>query len=163
MDSHVIAGYLVDKYGRDDKLYPKDIVKRAQVDSRLFFNACNLFARSRMLFEPILFEQSPKLDEWRMNYIAKNWETLDRFVSETPYVCGNELTIADLCLIASISSACNIIKIDPATYPNLTKWIERMKQLPYYQEKNGNGADLIQQIILDTVEKNAKSKTDAIS
>ena len=37
-ESRPIATYLCDKYGQDDKLYPKDLKLRATVDSRLFFD-----------------------------------------------------------------------------------------------------------------------------
>lgn len=47
-DSHAIGIYLVQKFGKDDKLYPKDFLKRTLVNERLFFEASFLFAR---LFE----------------------------------------------------------------------------------------------------------------
>ena len=37
-ESRPIATYLCGKYGKDDKLYPKDLGVRATVDSRLFFD-----------------------------------------------------------------------------------------------------------------------------
>ena len=37
-ESRPIAGYLVNKYGKNDKLYPKDPVLRAKVDQRLYFD-----------------------------------------------------------------------------------------------------------------------------
>lgn len=157
MDSHVICGYLADKYGNDESLYPKDLVKRAHVDARLFYNGCNVFCRIRFLFEPIFFDKWQKLDEWRVKYIEKLWEVIDRFVAESPYVCGNELTIADLCLISSLSSVDQIVKIDLVAYPNLIDWMERMRQLPYYQEKNGSGAETLQKLIAETLFKNANA------
>lgn len=47
-DSHAIGIYLVQKFAKDDKLYPKDFLKRTLVNERLFFEASFLFAR---LFE----------------------------------------------------------------------------------------------------------------
>lgn len=157
VDSHVICGYLVDKYGKNDKLYPKDVAKRALVDARLYYDACNVFSRIRFLFEPIFYEKWTKFDEWRLQYIEKLWEVVDRFVLETSYVCGNEMTIADLCLVATISSIDEIVRIDSTTYPNLTKWYKRMHQLPYYQHVNGVGAKSIQQVVRDALINNAKS------
>ena len=38
-DSHVINGYLVDKYGGiDDSLYPTDMQERAKVNQKLHFD-----------------------------------------------------------------------------------------------------------------------------
>jgi glutathione S-transferase len=38
-------GYLVQQYGNDDSLYPKDPTKRAVVDQRLYFDAGTLSKR----------------------------------------------------------------------------------------------------------------------
>lgn len=35
--------YLTQKYGKDDKLYPKDLQKRALIDNMLYFDASSLF------------------------------------------------------------------------------------------------------------------------
>ena len=37
-ESRPIATYLISKYGKDDKLYPKDVTTRAIVDQRLYFD-----------------------------------------------------------------------------------------------------------------------------
>lgn len=37
-DCHAICTYLVEKYAKTDKLYPKDLVQRAFVDQRLHFD-----------------------------------------------------------------------------------------------------------------------------
>ena len=37
-ESRVAAAYLVNKYGKDDKLYPKDPETRAMVDQMLYFD-----------------------------------------------------------------------------------------------------------------------------
>ena len=37
-ESRPIATYLISKYGKDDKLYPKDVTTRAVVDQRLYFD-----------------------------------------------------------------------------------------------------------------------------
>ena len=52
-DSQAICGYLVDKYAKDDKLYPKELKLRAKCNQRLIFNATNLFERLRDIGTPI--------------------------------------------------------------------------------------------------------------
>lgn len=51
-DSHAINCYLVDKYGKDDSFYPKDLQKRAVVDQRLYFD-CVLFPKLLAIFVSI--------------------------------------------------------------------------------------------------------------
>jgi hypothetical protein len=47
LQSHAINAYLVNKYAKDDSLYPKDPQKRAIVDQRLHFDSGVLFPRMR--------------------------------------------------------------------------------------------------------------------
>lgn len=48
-ESRAIAGYLVDKYGKDDSLYPKDLKKRALVNQRLYFDSSSLYVKIRAI------------------------------------------------------------------------------------------------------------------
>lgn len=48
-DSHAINSYLADKYGKNDSLYPKDLVARSRVNEKLYFDTGFLFCRYRFL------------------------------------------------------------------------------------------------------------------
>lgn len=156
VDSHVICGYLVNNYGSDDKLYPRDVAKRALVDSRLYYDAANVFCRLRFLAEPVFYEKSTEWPEEKVRYIEKIFEVLDSFVSDSPYMCGDDITIADFALVSSISSLNIIAPIDPVGFPKLAEWMERMAELPYYEEKNGYGGKLLQDLALEMVKTNAE-------
>lgn len=153
-DSHAICAYLVEKYADSDRLYPKDLVKRALVDSRLHFDSGHLFCRLRMLFEPIFYNQSKEMPEDRINYIRVQWDILDRFLQDSPYVCGDDLTIADFCLVATAASLTEIVPMDPVAHANILKWIERLSKLPYYEEANGIGARDVQSAVRTVLKKN---------
>lgn len=152
-DSHAICSYLVDKYGENDSLYPKDLVRRAHVNARLYFDSGFLFARLRYLFEPIFFMGESVIPQWKVEYIQKCWITMERFLETGNYVCGNELTIADFCCIATISSIDKIAVIDAEKFPKLFAWTKRMEALPFYNTENAGGAAAFQKSLLKTVAK----------
>lgn len=101
VDSHAICAYLSEKYGETDRLYPKNLVERALVDSRLHFDSGHLFARMRFLYEPILYYKSAEMPEDRIEYVQRMWDIMEKFLGESAYVCGDELSIADFSLVAT--------------------------------------------------------------
>lgn len=155
-DSHAICAYLSEKFGKTDRLYPKDLVRRAQVDARMHFDSGHLFARLRFLFEPVLFHKQTELPADRVQYIQTAWDILERFVETTAFVCGDEMTIADFCLIATASSVCDIAPLDPVKHANIIRWMDRMSKLRHYEEINGARAKALQDLVRDTLTKNAK-------
>lgn len=139
-DSHAICAYLVSKYAKSDRLYPKDLEKRALIDSRLHFDSGHLFCRLRMLFEPIFYHKSKEMPKERIKYIQLMWDILNRFVEKTPYVCGDDMTIADLCILATATSLTDLAPMDLAKHKAIFEWINRMSKLSYYDEINAVGA-----------------------
>lgn len=154
-DSHAIVAYLSERYGKTDRLYPKDLIKRAIVDSRLHFDSSHLFSRLRFIFEPIWHGLIKELPEERVGYVRTSYDILERILADNgPYLCGDGMTIADLCCIASVSTICVLVTIDPKTHPNLTKWIERMSSLPYYEEKNAVGVKKVNEVVGELLKQN---------
>lgn len=159
-DSHAICGYLVGKYAADDKLYPKDLAKRSNVDARLHFDSGHLFARGRMLYEPILYHGSTDCSVEKIEYIQKCWDIMEEFLKEEPYLCGSELTIADLCCITSVTTIDDVVTIDEKKYPKLLNWITRVSELSYYKEINDEGAKIVKCLFKEKLAENRlKCKT----
>ncbi|XP_037953511.1 glutathione S-transferase 1-like [Teleopsis dalmanni] len=156
IDSHAICSYLVEKYGKDDKLYPKDLVKRAQVDARLHLDSGHLFARLRMLYEPILYYGSTDCSIDKIAYIQKCYDILENFLKEHTYLCGEELTIADFCCVATVTSVDDVAPIDEYKFPKVLAWMKRLAELPYYDEINRTGAEELKQIFREKLTENRK-------
>lgn len=153
-ESHAIMIYLVSKYGKDDSLYSKDIVKQAKLNAALHFESGVLFARMRFLFEPILLRGCAEMPADKTEYIEKAYQLLeDTLVDE--YVVGNSPTIADFSCISTISSLMGVIPVEQSKYPKILAWVERLKTLPYYEEANGSGAVQLSSAVLASKEKNA--------
>ncbi|XP_076650582.1 glutathione S-transferase 1-1-like isoform X2 [Halictus rubicundus] len=137
-ESRAIMTYLVGQYGKDDSLYPKDPKKRAIVDQRLYFDACNLYKALAEYYYPMFFANKPK-DQEKYEMIDKALTFLETFLENETYVAGKTMTVADLAILATVTSldACGY---DLSTYKNTLRWLANMKKVvPKYEEANGAG------------------------
>ncbi|KAH8406791.1 hypothetical protein KR222_003432, partial [Zaprionus bogoriensis] len=135
-DSHAICSYLVDKYGKTDELYPKELVKRAHVQQRLYFDASVLFMSLKSISASFFLRGETLVPQEKVDNVRDGCRHLETFLGESLYVTGNSLTIADLCCVATVSSMESIVDINAKTYPKIGAWLDRMRQLPYYEQAN---------------------------
>jgi len=141
-DSHAIGPYLVNTYGKDDSLYPKDPRKKAIVDQRLQFDCGTLYPRLRKIAYPVLFQGEDQVYEEHKTALDEALGFLDVFLEGNNFVAGDKLTIADCCLAATVSSIAAIgWSIEP--YANVSNWISRCAlEIPDYANANQAGADM---------------------
>lgn len=125
-ESRAIMGYLVEKYGKDDKLYPKDPQQRAVINQRLYFDQGTLYQRFADYFYPQLFAKQPASED-NEKKMMDALDFLDKFLAKSKYVAGDSMSIADLSILATISSY-DVAKVDMSKYENVTGWYERMRK-----------------------------------
>ncbi|KAM8712805.1 hypothetical protein ACLKA7_013177 [Drosophila subpalustris] len=135
-DSHAIICYLVSKYAKDDSLYPKDLLKRAVVDQRLYFESGVVFANALRSVTAGLIRGIKVVPKERIQAIVEVYEFLETFLKDNDYIAGDHLTIADFSVVSTVSSLPVIVEIDAAKYVKLTAWIKRLEKLPYYSENS---------------------------
>uniref|UniRef100_A0A1Y9H1W3 glutathione transferase n=1 Tax=Anopheles dirus TaxID=7168 RepID=A0A1Y9H1W3_9DIPT len=155
--SHAIMIYLVCKYGgeEDCSLYPKDLVRRARVHTALHLEAGVIFSRLSFLFEPVIYSGKSYFHSDRVEHIRKAYRLLeDSLVDE--YMVGDTLTIADFSCISSIATLVGVVPLDESKFPKIAAWMNRMGELPYYEEANGNGALELAEFVLGKKEANAQ-------
>ncbi|KAJ8956147.1 hypothetical protein NQ317_007415 [Molorchus minor] len=116
-ESRAIITYLQNKYGKNDSLYPKDPKQRGLVDQRLYFDAASLYP----------------------SFV--NHYFLDTFLENSEFVAGNQLTLADLSLVATVSTI-EVFNHDLSPFKNITRWFSKVKQVaPGYDEVNDKPLD----------------------
>lgn len=128
-DSHAIIAYLVEKYGKDGSLYPKDLVKRAQIDQRLHFDSGNIFPLVRRIVLGIKAHQ--KIIPECLDLAKEQYDFCEKFLEGNDWMCGSTMTIADLSLFPTITSLAKLAPYDASSLVNLTNWIKRCETLPF--------------------------------
>lgn len=154
-DSHAIAAYLVDKYGKDDAIYPKDLFTRARVNQRLFFEAGSLFPKIRAATYSIIFQGGSLPSQEVVDDFHKTFETLENTLQTSLYLVGDNWTIADVSVANSILVSATYAPLDADKYPKTVAWLERVdKNIPHFAEINGTFIQQFQEIVKATAEKN---------
>ncbi|KAH8272924.1 hypothetical protein KR018_010978 [Drosophila ironensis] len=144
-DSHAIIAYLVNKYGQSDELYPRDPLKRALVDQRLHFETGVLFHGIFKQLQRALFkENATEVPKDRLAELRDAYALMEQFLGENPYLAGGNLTIADLSVVATVSTLhLSYCPVEGAKYPKLAAWMARLSALPFYEEDNLRGARIL--------------------
>ncbi|XP_053680438.1 glutathione S-transferase D4-like [Anopheles nili] len=132
-ESYAIAIYLVEKYGKDDSLYPRDPAVRSVVNQRLFFDNGVMFP-SAIDYANCLLKKKQQPSKEMLEKLEKALGLLENFVQKRAFVAAEQLTIADLCVLSSITLLGGL-KYELEAYPAVKGWIGRVtSQFPDYAE-----------------------------
>lgn len=75
-------------------------------------------------------------------------------MKDDSFLVGNTITVADYCLVATISTTQIAAPIVQDRYPKLADWYERMKAVPFYDEVNGKLVEKFRLFIEGKLESN---------
>ncbi|XP_075975921.1 glutathione S-transferase 1-1-like [Anticarsia gemmatalis] len=146
-ESRAISRYLVNKYGGDDsELYPKDPKARAIVDQRLDFDLGTLYPRFAQYFYPQIFGGAAP-DAAQLKKLEEALVFFNTFLEGHKYAAGDKLTLADLSLVATLSTIeVGGVKFDDQ--PNIVRWYELVKSTaPGYKEANEKGINEFKEVL----------------
>jgi len=144
-ESSAILKYLADKY--DLPSYPKDLRQRARVNETMDWLNTQLYREFGYNFVyPQLFPHHKRRSdeahsgcvEWGQGG-AKRWLAAlnDHWLGGgKPYLCGDQITIADF-FGAGLVSIGELIGCDFAEYPNVKRWLDKVKALESWDKVNG--------------------------
>jgi glutathione S-transferase len=142
-ESSAILKYLADKTG--SPLYPKDLQARARVNERMDWvntQLCRDLAYGTVYPQIFPFHkrrsdeaQSAQL-QWGCER-AQGWLKVlnDHMLGANPYLCGNEMSIADY-FAASFVALAETVGSDLSRYPRVRAWLDRMKSLKSWRSVN---------------------------
>ncbi|KAH8409860.1 hypothetical protein KR222_011014, partial [Zaprionus bogoriensis] len=136
-ESRAILVYLVEKYGKDDSLYPKDPQQQAVVNQRLYFDMGVLYQSFVSYYYP-QFRQNKPGDPEEFKKVETAFGFLNAFLEGQEYVAGNKLTIADIAILASVSTF-DVVEFKLSDYPNVDKWYQNAKKVTPGWDENWAG------------------------
>ncbi|KAH8383414.1 hypothetical protein KR009_008474 [Drosophila setifemur] len=120
-ESRAIVVYLVEKYGKPSSaLYPKDPQKRAVINQRLYFDMGVLYDAIYKYFFAI-FRTGQLGDQESLDRVNTAFGFLNSFLEGQDFVAGNELSVADIFILATVSTV-EMFTFDFSKYPNVEKW-----------------------------------------
>lgn len=152
-ESHAIATYLWEKYAKDSKLFSSDNLQRARINAILHFDNGFLFRHFDHLYYEIYSYGAPEVPQSTLKNITNCWSIMERFLEGGKFLCGDDMTLADISCIATLTSMDTFLPIEESKYPKLVQWVKTMKALPYYED-NREGAELVQKIMWDKMNQN---------
>lgn len=82
-------------------------------------------------------------------------EILEAFLANDPFLVGQQLTIADICLGLTVPFMGIYVPLTTEKFPKIVGWLNRInKEIPWFEEMNGKYVEQYRQLIYDTIEKN---------
>lgn len=174
-ESRAIQVYLVEKYGKTDSLYPKCPKKRAVVNQRLYFDLGTLYGSLAAHYYPQVSIRNESKFQYRLQKTSKysnpfinsfsqifakqpaNPETLKKvedafgflntFLEGQTYAAGDSLTLADISLLATVSTAV-VMGFDLSKYSNVQRWLANAKATTPGNDLNEAGIEAFRQKFL---------------
>lgn len=153
-DSSAIGIYLVEKYAKDDSLYPKDLELRTKVNERLFYISSYLFPRGFAVIVGAIKGNLTEIPEEKKDEFKRGYECIEYFLKDNEYLAGSSFTLCDLFLWCLMESALQIIPIEEQRFPNFVKWLNKVRSENPFYELNKKGADLHISIFKKCLEMN---------
>ncbi|CAH0723659.1 unnamed protein product, partial [Brenthis ino] len=147
-ESRAIMIYLMNAYGRDDSLYPKNPRQRALVHQRLDFDLGTLYRRYMDLYVPMILDGA-KYSEEAAAKLNEALDWLNKMLDGRAFVAGDNLTLADISIVVVLSNL-EALEFDYSAHENVAKWFERMKKElePYgYVEIDQVGAQALASLL----------------
>ncbi|GLV42295.1 Glutathione S transferase E12 [Carabus blaptoides fortunei] len=105
---------------------------------------------------PILFLGQKEIPKEKVDNLLEGFAFLESFLEDSEWLAGDDMTIADLCNAASIVSVEVIASRVPVTldnFPRMQAWMNRVKEIPYFEEINKPGLQQLEMIVNKTMEQ----------
>ena len=121
-ESRAIMTYLVNKFAPGSPLYPTEPRDRAIVDRLLYFDIGTLYKAIMDVVYPMF---KGEFDPEKEKVLREKIELLNGFLDGQKYVAGDQLTLADYAIYASLTFL-GFMDFDFSPTPNVKTWMDRL-------------------------------------
>jgi len=108
VQSLAIIDYL-DETHPEPPLLPKDPIARAKVRAISQVIACDIHPLNNVgplrYLKNVLGQDQSKIDAWYHHWVQDGFDAVEAMIETGPYACGNEITLADICLVPQVYNA----------------------------------------------------------
>lgn len=99
-----------------------------------------------------MFNGAKEIDEEAIDKTKEAYNLLEAFLEGREWLAGDEMTIADLCNVATVSSMELFVPVEEEGHEKLIAWLSKCKELPYYAEYNQEGLDLLKEAVQEKLD-----------
>ena len=90
-------------------LLPKDPIARAKARAIAELIACDIHPLNNIgslrYLKNVMDQEQGAIDTWYHHWVIAGFEALEALLEPKPYACGNQVTLADLCLVPQVYNA----------------------------------------------------------
>jgi maleylpyruvate isomerase len=108
IQSLAIIDYLEATYP-DPPLFPKDPIARAKARALAEIVACDIHPLNNIgplrYLKNVMGQEQSAIDAWYHHWVIAGFEAIEALIESAPYACGDQVTLADLCLAPQVYNA----------------------------------------------------------
>lgn len=135
-ESLTIMRYLAKCHESD--LLPRDLKNQSWVEQWMDYVAHHVRApmgriQFNRLVAPMLGEPADqKSIELGLRFLEQSLPILDLKLTETEFLCGNSISLADITLLAALDPS-EALQVDLKPYPYISRWRQALRERDFYQ------------------------------
>jgi len=121
IQSLAIIEYLEETHP-EPPLLPKDPIARAKVRALAEVVACDIHPLNNLsslrYLKNAMGQEQSAIDAWYRHWVIAGFEAIEALMTPSPYACGSQVTLADICLVPQVYNA-RRLKVPLEKFPRI--------------------------------------------